>query len=236
MTSDTNDISFGKYLKSLRIEKGLDLRAISAETRISMKVLSQIEEENLDELPNQTVVKGFLKSYSNAVGADREMIVKKFMAVAQDEKITLPGNFINVNGKKRKVTLAFTVAIVCIAFISFLMVANKEDKPLNEKSQPNIAGEKEAVTEQELVEKPEIQVPEKQKLSITTVEETWMKIIIDDQLPKEYSLAPGDQLELEASTGFNILIGNAGGVDLTLNDEPVSVSGKSGQPVNIQLP
>ncbi len=236
MTSDTNDTSFGKYLKKLRIEKGFDLRAISAETRISMKVLTQIEEENLDELPNHTVVRGFLKSYAAAVGADRDLVVKHFMSVVRDEKITPPGNFINVNGKKRSITLIFLVLIVCIAFLSFFLVTNKEDKPLKETPQPSVAEKKETEPEQELVEEPEKQIPEKQRLSITTVEETWLKIIIDDQPPKEYALAPGDQLELEASLGFNILIGNAGGVNLTLNDEPVSVSGKSGQAVNIQLP
>ena len=47
---------------------------------------------------------------------------------------------------------------------------------------------------------------------------------------------PGDHLELEASSDFNLLIGNAGGVKLTFNDEPLGVLGKSGQVVNVQLP
>jgi hypothetical protein len=50
-------------------------------------------------------------------------------------------------------------------------------------------------------------------------------------------LKPGDLLELEASSGYNLLIGNAAGVQLTLNGKPVEkFLGKSGQVVTIQIP
>jgi hypothetical protein len=46
----------------------------------------------------------------------------------------------------------------------------------------------------------------------------------------------GEKLEMEASAGFNLLIGNAGGLELKLNGEPIKISGKAGEVVNIQLP
>jgi hypothetical protein len=49
-------------------------------------------------------------------------------------------------------------------------------------------------------------------------------------------LKQGDRLELEASAGINLLVGNATGVQLILNDKPIKVPGKSGQVVNIQIP
>ena len=73
-------------------------------------------------------------------------------------------------------------------------------------------------------------------LRVNTLEETWLKIIIDDLVPMEYSLFPGDRIELEAGSGYNLLIGNAAGVELFLNDQPVAVPGKSGDVVNIELP
>jgi hypothetical protein len=63
-----------------------------------------------------------------------------------------------------------------------------------------------------------------------------MKVIIDDQKQREYSLEAGDNIALEADTGFNLLIGNAGGVELLLNDNPIALQGKSGQVVNVQIP
>ena len=80
------------------------------------------------------------------------------------------------------------------------------------------------------------QTAEKMLLKIVGVGKTWLKILIDDQSAREYSLKSGDLLELEASSGYNLLIGNAAGVQITLNGKPVKVLGKSGQVVNLQLP
>ena len=77
---------------------------------------------------------------------------------------------------------------------------------------------------------------EKLLLKIMAVEDTWIKIITDDLSPKQYNLKPGDQLDLEASSDFNLLIGNAAGVNLTLNDKIVEVPGKSGEVVNVRIP
>ncbi|MGA8281569.1 MAG: RodZ domain-containing protein, partial [Desulfobacterales bacterium] len=76
----------------------------------------------------------------------------------------------------------------------------------------------------------------KYRLTIDTIEETWLKIIVDDQQAKQYRLNPGDHIELEGSRNFNLLIGNAAGIRLGLNGKAVALPGKSGQVVNLQLP
>jgi len=68
------------------------------------------------------------------------------------------------------------------------------------------------------------------------LEDTWLKVIIDEKDSSEHTLTSGDKLELEATSGFNLLIGNSGGVRITLNDKPVTLSGKSGEVVTINLP
>jgi hypothetical protein len=73
-------------------------------------------------------------------------------------------------------------------------------------------------------------------LQIRALEDTWVKIIVDNQEPKEYNLRSGDQLEEEATAGYNLLIGNAIGLELKLNGEPIKISGKEGEVVNIQIP
>jgi len=76
----------------------------------------------------------------------------------------------------------------------------------------------------------------RQRIRIQVIEDTWMKVITDSLTTTEYSLSPGDTLELEADNSFNLLIGNATGIQLTYNDEPVPIPGKSGQVVTLQLP
>ncbi len=74
------------------------------------------------------------------------------------------------------------------------------------------------------------------QLSIEALEVTWLKIIVDEKTTREFTLKPGDYLNLEASEKFNLLIGNAVGVRLKLNGKSVPVPGGSGQVVNLVLP
>jgi len=73
-------------------------------------------------------------------------------------------------------------------------------------------------------------------LKIVTVEKTWLKVISDDQKPREYSLNPGDRLELEALSEFNLLIGNAAGVYLNINGKDLPVTGSKGQVLTLKIP
>ncbi len=85
-------------------------------------------------------------------------------------------------------------------------------------------------------ENPAAADPRKLTLEIAAREETWMKIIVDGGKPKEYTLFAGGRIALEGEAAFNLLIGNAGGVDLRFNGRPVDPAGKRGQVVTLQFP
>ena len=74
------------------------------------------------------------------------------------------------------------------------------------------------------------------RLQITATEKTWLKVNIDKKESREFILNPGDVLEFEASQGYNLLIGNATGVQLTLDNTEVTVPGRQGQVVSLDLP
>ncbi|RJQ70726.1 MAG: helix-turn-helix domain-containing protein [Desulfobacteraceae bacterium] len=73
-------------------------------------------------------------------------------------------------------------------------------------------------------------------LQLSAVELTWLKIVRDGGPPREITLYPDDQVTLEAQDNFDLLIGNAGGVRLRLNDEVVQIPDQSGRVVRLQLP
>jgi cytoskeletal protein RodZ len=110
--------------------------------------------------------------------------------------------------------------------------AEKESKPSN--SEPT-----DSLTENTPDSK-ELYTGKKQiapfELSIIAITETWLKAIIDGEKPVEYFLKPGDNITLEANLRYNLLIGNAAGLQMYLNKQAVQIPGKSGQVVNIKLP
>ena len=76
----------------------------------------------------------------------------------------------------------------------------------------------------------------KLNLRIVAIDETWMKVVIDGIDTREYMLKAGENITLKAEDNYNLLIGNAAGLQMTLNQKPVAIPGKSGQVVTLQLP
>ncbi len=60
----------GDYLTNFRKSSGIELRTIATATRINIKILEDIEANNLSELPNPTYLRGFVKSFAKEIGAD----------------------------------------------------------------------------------------------------------------------------------------------------------------------
>jgi len=69
----------GKMLKQIREKMGVDLKTISMETRISLKILEWIEEENVGQLPAQVYLKGFLKGYAQCLGLDPKKVIEDYL-------------------------------------------------------------------------------------------------------------------------------------------------------------
>ena len=80
MKPEKENLSFGYYLQSIRLEKNITLEAVAEETRIAMSNLTSIEKEDVESLPDPVFVKGFLRSYAQAIGADGDDAVRLYEA------------------------------------------------------------------------------------------------------------------------------------------------------------
>ncbi len=253
MTIDRDNkasLSFGRYLQARRLEKGISLEAVAKETRIRKATLIQIEEDDFEKLPDETFVKGFLRAYAKAIDADEHEAVRRYTARLEViRKIAKSEADLNRARKNFWLRLGLSIGtLLCLIFLSvflvsiFHIISPDVRQPVVQKEQQIIKHSKDKLYSNVIKTLKPIEAPienksiEKFLLKIVTIEETWLKVIIDDQKPNEYSLNPGDQLEFEATSGYDLLIGNAGGIRLTLNDKPLNVSGKSGQVVNVQIP
>jgi len=73
-------------------------------------------------------------------------------------------------------------------------------------------------------------------LKATIKERAWVSVTIDGERPKEYIFDPGSSPEWRAHKGFELLIGNAGGIDLEFNGKKMEDLGKRGQVIRLRLP
>jgi cytoskeletal protein RodZ len=61
---------FGTCLRRARETRQLSLRDVAGTTKIPRSTLERIEASNIDDLPADVFVRGFIRSYARAVGAD----------------------------------------------------------------------------------------------------------------------------------------------------------------------
>ncbi len=63
-------------------------------------------------------------------------------------------------------------------------------------------------------------------LMISARDTSWVKMILDDNKVEEFILFPGSKKEIKAENNFQMTIGNSGGVQLSLNNKPLSFTGQ----------
>jgi len=73
-------------------------------------------------------------------------------------------------------------------------------------------------------------------LKAHVLERTWLRITIDDKDPKEYILQPSSMPQWEAVNGFDLLIGNATGIEFEFGDKLYKNLGRRGQVVRVRFP
>ena len=245
MKPDHDSLSFGRYLQAIRLEKKISLEKISAQTRIGLANLLMIEQENLEGLPAEVFVKGFLRSFADAIGADGDEAVRRYESrLNVVQKIAVSEEFIGKSAPrmwwKLLISIVLLAGIIGVSIFGVAFFNNQPDSGISpeQKSPTDIS----QPTDSPKHDKVDASIEtagtgaEKLVLRVTAVEDTWLKIIVDEKESPEHTLTSGQKLELEATAGFNLLIGNSAGLKITLNDKPVPLGGKSGEVVTINLP
>ena len=76
----------GARLKKAREGANFSLQDISDRTKISLRFLAAIENDDFSALPGRVYIFGFTRAFARAVGLDEESLV-----TALQEKMPLPG-------------------------------------------------------------------------------------------------------------------------------------------------
>ncbi|WP_372680645.1 helix-turn-helix domain-containing protein [Desulfosarcina sp.] len=235
-----NQDTFGGYLKACRVKQELAIQTVAEKTKIAIHCLKAIEENAHDRLPPQAYVKSFIRTYADAVGANADVAAELYLSDlqrrenAEQHKLRRREKLWAV--RQSMVAAGVILGIVfLLRYTDFFMAA----APLPNTAPPERmtpsetpASGAEAAADRTSAAKPQATL----KLQVNAVEQTWLKVIVDGQNARSYDLKPGDRLELEGTHGFNLMIGNATGLQIFLNERPVKIFGSSGQVVSLKIP
>ena len=71
-------VGFGRDLQQQRVKRGVELEAIAASTRVSIRYLRALEDERSTDLPGGVFNKGILRSYCQFVGLEEREWMDRF--------------------------------------------------------------------------------------------------------------------------------------------------------------
>jgi cytoskeletal protein RodZ len=114
--------SFGEQLRLAREARGISLRHISDQTRISIRYLEAIEADDYKRLPGGIFNRSFIKAYAKQIGFDEKEALDGYLRTAReqgesDEVATTPyRSHVYTDGGSRSplVTLLLTILILAI--------------------------------------------------------------------------------------------------------------------------
>ena len=126
----------GQLLRRSRLEKRMSMEEISRATRVPMPSVERIEADRFDELPGEVFVRGFLKSYSRAVGLQSEDVLARYTASRRVAWITpLPISSSSpmsksARGRRYGVALAFVLLLILFTLaLSIVLKPRGDDMP-----------------------------------------------------------------------------------------------------------
>src|SRR5207249_2500305 len=71
-------LPIGQVLKRTRSRQKVDIRTVEAETKVRIKYLRALENEEWDVLPGPAYAKGFLRTYAQFLGLDGDALVDEY--------------------------------------------------------------------------------------------------------------------------------------------------------------
>ncbi len=136
----------GNTLREARVRRNLTLQQVEEDTKIRVKYVQAMENEDWDVLPGHTYVKGFLRSYSSYLGLDADLVMDEFRSrgPVTEEVFEDPFGGASVIGKphshRARNTILF-VAVICLLVLGIIYVLGMNSGTSEEpKTKPGALG------------------------------------------------------------------------------------------------
>jgi cytoskeleton protein RodZ len=114
----------GATLREARVRKRLTLQQVEDDTKIRVKYIQAMENEEFDALPGATYAKGFLRGYSTYLGLDPEIILDEYRSRYRHPADAGPfsgSSALRPRHHRRRSGLAF-VALVAVLILALIYV------------------------------------------------------------------------------------------------------------------
>jgi transcriptional regulator with XRE-family HTH domain len=223
------ETEIGSTLREARIRHHIDLIEIEEKTKIRIRYLRALENEEWDVLPGPTYTRSFIRTYASFLGLDGERLADDFRRLQEDQAPELAGREPRTRPQRPVrtgdgpripgIVIAAAATLVLIAALVVLGLTSGDDGGSPAKGPADrggkTAGKHKGAGAQR---KPGVSI------KLTATAEVWVCALAADGTP----VIDGQILQSGSSEGpfhsgkFDLAFGN-GSVDLTVNGKPFKV-------------
>lgn len=219
--------ALGAHLRRCREEAGLTPEEVARRSRIPPRILRALEDGRLEAMPAPVYLRGFIRSYCGEVGADPDPALALYEAAcpaAGPSPSLVPaasGLLAAAPARRPQWRRAVTAAVAAVTIVSgttaiVYLVATRR---------PASAPPARAVV---ATPAPVSSGPRERVLVVRVDETTWLRVLPGAGQAWEATLPPGSIREWRTADRFTLTVGNAGGVRLELDGQPLPPLGARG--------
>lgn len=245
-------MSLGSMISEARMDAGLSIEDLSAATNIRGTLLREMEADNFSHCGGETYARGHLRNIAIKVNVDPQVFL---MTYAEEQlqvdrtmqDLLIENNVINKPKDVRKVSwkvlVSISVASLFVAGLAQIIVSNNStpDIPVitqeSATDSPSAEVTPEATVSEEAVPAEDTSVSTGKGVEVVIVAsraKSWLfvsdssdRVLFSGQIPVGITRTfSSDQL-------LNLRIGNAGGVDVSVNGKKIDSLGVTGQVVSV---
>ncbi|HWZ85128.1 MAG TPA: RodZ domain-containing protein [Thermoanaerobaculia bacterium] len=245
-------LTFGEELRRERLIREVSLEEISSSTKISIRLLTALENSDVAKLPAPVFTRGFIRSYSRHLGLDQDEMVNAYLADLAPEKsrdaTAKKGGFRSRFLRGRRAAASTIVVSVTAILLVLGLIARPERRsasatPIAQRRVAPVTFKNVAVSPgpaPAMQAAAPAQPPKTAGVSMVLEfeQDSWTEVTTSEGQPIFSGMSRrGTSQRFEAQEGFRLTLGNAGGVRVTVDGHPLEPLGGAGQVVrNLSLP
>ncbi|HZK54932.1 MAG TPA: RodZ domain-containing protein [Desulfosporosinus sp.] len=223
----------GQMLQAAREAKQWSFTDTEEITKISVRYIQGLEEENYDVLPGATYAKGYLRTYAKQLDIDPDEIIALYNASAMPEPnpVLVPTSVVKGRPLWFRPVLIASTAVLALVLVVAIAVSQSGEKiaeepyspaalPSAQKAEPVTPAPSTAVVPDPAT----VVAPTQEGLTaqLTFTKDCWISFAIDGQASNQELFKAGTTTELNGTSKIELVkIGNAAGLTTTLNGKPL---------------
>jgi cytoskeleton protein RodZ len=242
--------SVGNFIRTARTQTGLSLEQISAHTRIAVRTLQAIEEDDISVMPSAFFYKSFVHQFGKTLGIEGSTLsplienvlaqIPEPLVPGQNERFA-KGAVIRSSSRPRSYKWLFSLGSLALVMVACsgiyaLWESKKDFSRILARSDANSAqtsaesqSQRQAPSRLTRGSESSVEDASGYRVDLSALEPTWLSVTADGKQEFSGTLEPEQKKSFGGHVRGRIRTGNAGGISLVFNGTPIGVVGPRGQ-------